>query len=178
MAIIGVSDILFNGVGTPKEVSAQSNNSNEPILSFAENGNTEFQKNPSDAQINTGIFVEDIMKKLDTSKSKRTPEAIKYYLEKLINVVQILNGVQENKLEPNGNSEQNRIYEARINELKYQLNDYAGFVGSGLNVMQDSRTGLYKLTINDKLYDIPKRKVEILPEETVDGIELTPQIVD
>lgn len=81
-------------------------------------------------------------------------------------------------LKPNGTPEENNIYNGRLQERIGRMNQYAVLVGSGLSVVQDSKTGLYKLCINDKLYDIPERKVKIVSEDTVDGPELLPEIVD
>lgn len=178
MAMTGISEIFFKNVETPQKLNSQNNLSNEPILKFKENGNTELQKDISSAKLETEMFISKIMRRLDTSKMEDSPKNVRYYLGNLVRVAQILNGVQENNLKPNGNSEQNRVYDFRIKDLKNHLNDYVEFVGSGVSVMQDSRTGLYKLTINDKIYDIPKRKVEIQEVNTEDMIELLPDIVD
>ena len=117
------------------------------------------------------------MSKLDISQSKK-PKKVKYYLNKLVEVAQELNGVQKNNLKPNGTPEQNKEYNLRIQERIAQMRDYANFIGAGLSVVQDSKTGLYKLCIDNKLYDIPERKVEIGTENTEDGVELVPVIVD
>lgn len=118
-----------------------------------------------------------IMSKLDIPQSKK-PKNIKYYLGKLVETVQELNGVQKNKLKPNGTPEQNEMYNRRIQENIDQMRDFVKFIGCGLSVVQDSKTGLYKLNINNKLFDIPKRKVEIVNVNTDDGVELLPEIVD
>lgn len=133
---------------------------------------------PSDAKIITENLKNEVMSKLDTSKSDLSVKTIEYYLNKLLSTVQTLNGAQKNKLTPQGTPEQNKIYNQRLQEIRCQMLDYAKFVGSGLDVVQDPKTGLYKLSINNELLDVPERKVEIVPEETFDGIELLPKIVD
>ena len=174
MAVSGIRENSFTNVNC-EVIKKQSNISNESIFNFVGNDNDFLQDDISQGKIKTEMFIEEIMNKLDSSKSN--DETTKYYLGKLINIVQKLNGVQENNLKPQGDSKQNSIYEQRIKELKYLLNDYVNFVGSGLNVMQDAK-GLYKLTINDKSYDVPSRKVELRQVETEDGVELELQFVD
>ena len=169
---------FFNSVNKPKETSVEQNVFEELIFNFTENNNTDPVIKISQSKWETEMFTNRILRKLCSSVSDDSCKNKEFYLRKLIEVVQILNGVQENNLKPNGNSEQNRVYDFRIKDLKNHLNDYVEFVGSGVSVMQDSRTGLYKLTINDKIYDIPKRKVEIQEVNTEDMIELLPDIVD
>lgn len=162
---------------TTSTTAGQKTTQAEPLLKFNRSPeNTD--DNVSDAKIVTENFKNEIMGKLDTSKADLSPREIKFYLGELIETVQTLNGVQKNNLKPNGTPEQNDRYGERMQEMKVMMNQYVEFVGSGLNVVQDSKTGLYKLSIGDKLYDIPERKVEITTVETVDGEELTPEIVD
>ena len=130
----------------------------------------------SDGKVKTEVFKFEIMSKLDTSKSDRPLKNIRYYLGKLIETAQTLNGARN--LKPNGTAEQNKMYSLRMEEIKAQMKDYAEFVGSGLSVVQDSKNGLYKLCINNQFYDIPERKVEIGTVDTEDRIELMPEIVD
>ncbi len=101
----------------------------------------------------------------------------------MIEVAQQLNGVQKNNLKPNGTPEQNKQYNLTIQERIAQMKSNVEYIGAGLSVVQDSKTGLYKLCIDNKLYDIPERKVEIGKEYVEDGIIegnvfLVPVIVD
>lgn len=123
-------------------------------------------------------FKNEVMQKLDTSKSNNPPKTIKYYLNKLIENLQILNSVQKNNLKAQGNAKQNNLFNVRIQQTISAMKDYIEFIGSGLSVVEVSKSGLYKLCINNQLLDIPERKVEIMSEKTEDGIELMPQIVD
>lgn len=169
---------LFGGqkLAAASQVNQQSNLSR---IEGAVTKNDKLQEGePSDAKIITENFKNEVMSKLDTSTSKRSVKSIEYYLNKLLSTVQTLNGVQKNKLTPQGTSEQNEIYNKRMKEIQVQMLDYAEFVGSGLSVVQDSKTGLYKLKINNELLYVPDRKVEIVPEETLDRTELLPKIVD
>ena len=124
----------------------------------------------------TEKFKNEIMSKLDTSKSKNDIDTIYKYLGRLIEIAQTLNGAKN--LKPEGTPEQNSGYYLRIKERIDQMNDYAILVGSGLSVVQDSQTGLYKLRINNELFDIPARNVKIVTDNTEDGFELVPKIVD
>lgn len=148
------------------------------ILEFAERGYDETKDDVSDAKIITENFKNEILSKLDTSKSTKALNAIKRRLGKLIQIAQELNGVQKNNLKPQGTPAQNNLYYIRLQDLKNNMKLNAEFIGSGLSVVQDSKTGLYKLCINNQLFDIPERKVEIVNENTEDGIELVPGIVD
>ena len=89
-----------------------------------------------------------------------------------------MNGAQKAKLTPQGTPKQKEIYNQRMRERVSNMADYANFVGSGLELVQDSKTGLYKLKINNEVLDVPERKVAIVNEDTEDGVELVPQIVD
>ena len=133
---------------------------------------------PSDAKIMTENFKNEIWSKLDLSKAKKPVKTVKYYLNKLVEEVQTLNGAQKAKLTPQGTPKQKEIYNQRMQERVSKMADYANFVGSGLELVQDSKTGLYKLKINNEVLDVPERKVEIKPTNTEDGIELLPEIVD
>lgn len=144
---------------------------------FGNTGNTNAPADDiSDGKVKTEVFKCEIMSKLDTSKSNSSQKNIRYYLGQLIETAQTLNGARN--LKPNGSTEQNKMYNLRMEEIKAQMKDYAEFVGSGLSVVQDTKSGLYKLSIDGKLYDIPERKVEITNVDTEDGIELMPEIVD
>lgn len=133
---------------------------------------------PSDAKVMTENFKNEVMDKLDLSKAKKPVKTVKYYLNKLVEEVQTLNGAQKAKLTPQGTPKQKEIYNQRMQERVSNMADYANFVGSGLELVQDSKTGLYKLKINNEVLDVPERKVEIKPTNTEDGIELLPEIVD
>lgn len=133
---------------------------------------------PSDAKVMTENFKNEVMDKLDLSKAKKPVKTVKYYLNKLVEEVQTLNGAQKAKLTPQGTPKQKEIYNQRMQERVSNMADYANFVGSGLELVQDSKTGLYKLKINNEVLDVPERKVEIKPTDTEDGIELLPEIVD
>ena len=133
---------------------------------------------PSDAKVMTENFKNEVMDKLDLSKAKKPVKTVKYYLNKLVEEVQTLNGAQKAKLTPQGTPKQKEIYNQRMKERVSNMADYANFVGSGLELVQDSKTGLYKLKINNAVLDVPERKVEIKPTNTEDGIELLPEIVD
>ncbi len=133
---------------------------------------------PSDAKVMTENFKNEVMDKLDLSKAKKPVKTVKYYLNKLVEEVQTLNGAQKAKLTPQGTPKQKEIYNQRMQERVSNMADYANFVGSGLELVQDSKTGLYKLKINNEVLDVPERKVAIVNEDTEDGVELVPQIVD
>lgn len=133
---------------------------------------------PSDAKVMTENFKDEVMDKLDLSKAKKPVKTVKYYLNKLVEEVQTLNGAQKAKLTPQGTPKQKEIYNQRMQERVSNMADYANFVGSGLELVQDSKTGLYKLKINNEVLDVPERKVAIVNEDTEDGVELVPQIVD
>ena len=175
MAVNGINGINFEKVSSTQNPTGQTPTQMNNILSFAERsyGN---ENEPSEAKIKTEVFKFDIMSKLDIPQSKT--KYIRYYLNELLDCAQALNGVQKNQLKPNGTPEQNRQYHLTIQEKVAQMNDYAQFVGSGLSIVQDSKTGLYKLCIDNKLYDIPERKVEIVPVDTEEGYLLEPKIVD
>lgn len=132
----------------------------------------------SDAKVMTENFKDEIWSKLDLSKAKKPVKTVKYYLNKLVEEVQTLNGAQKAKLTPQGTPKQKEIYNQRMQERVSNMADYANFVGSGLELVQDSKTGLYKLKINNEVLDVPERKVAIVNEDTEDGVELVPQIVD
>ena len=142
------------------------------------NSSNAITKEVSDAKILTENFKNEIFSKLDITKSNKKPTNIKYYLGKLIEAAQTINGVQKNNLRPNGNAEQNKMFDKRIQEKISQMKGFSEYIGSDLNIVQDEKTGLYKLSIDGKLYDIPERKVEIINVDTEDGIELMPEIVD
>ncbi len=131
---------------------------------------------PTKAQIQTENFKNEIMQNLKFKKEKQA--RVSFYLDQLIKVAQELNGVIKNNFTPNGTTKQNEIYNRRIKEKIGQMRDYTQFIGSGLSLEQDNATKLYKLRIGDKLFNIPERKVLIGTEETENGIELSPVIVD
>ena len=150
----------------------------EPLFQYGNFDQDNNKKDISDAKIVTENFKDQIMGHLDTSKSTKSIDTVKYYLNKLVEIVQILNGIQKNNLKPQGNSEQNRIYNGRIQEMNHLMKDYVEFIGSGLSIVQDSKSGLYKLSVNNKQFDVPERNIEIITEQTIDGTELMPAIVD
>ena len=176
MTMSGIKEISFMNVNF-EPTQKQSNVSNEPIFKFNNNDVTS-QQDISAGKLETEMFIQKLMRNLDKSKMQKTPKTVEYYLRKLIEVAQTLNGVQKNNLKPQGNSKQNEFYNLRIQEFKENLKDYADFIGSDLGVVQDSKTGLYKISINNRLYNIPERNVEIVQEETLDMIELMPSIVE
>lgn len=133
---------------------------------------------PSDAKVMTENFKDEIWSKLDLSKARKSAKTSKYYLNKIVEEIQTLNGAQKNKLTPNGTPEQNAIYNRRLEEKANLITNYAKFVGCGLELVQDSKTGLYKIKINKEVLDVPERKVAIVNEDTEGGVELVPQIVD
>lgn len=134
---------------------------------------------PSDAKVMTENFKNEVMDKLDLSKAKKPVKTVKYYLNKLVEEVQTLNGAQKSRLTPNGTPEQNAKYNERLQERAASLSNYAGYVGCGLEIIQDSKTGLYKLKIKNEVFDVPERKVAIVNQDTdANGQELVPQIVD
>ena len=117
------------------------------------------------------MFKNRILRKLNTGATEKQRKNNEYYLNKLIEVIQTLNGVQENNLKPQGNAKQNEFYNQRVKEMKLNINDYVEFIGSDLSVIQNSKTGLYNLVINDMLYEVPKRKVEIIEGERIFELE-------
>ncbi len=134
---------------------------------------------PSDAKVMTENFKNEVMDKLDLSKAKKPVKTVKYYLNKLVEEVQTLNGAQKSRLTPNGTPEQNAKYNERLQERAASLSNYAGYVGCGLEIIQDSKTGLYKLKIKNEVFDVPERKVAIVNQDTdANGQKLVPQIVD
>ncbi len=148
----------------------------KPIFEFANHNYDNNTNDISDAKLVTENFKNEIMQKLDMSRTN--PDMVKYYLNKLIKNAQILNGVRKNNLKPQGNSQQNELYNQRLKEYEIIMCDYAQIIGCGLSIEQDSKSGLYKLNINNKLFEIPSRNVAILPNHTEDGIEFIPEIVD
>ena len=82
----------------------------EPMFQYGNFDQDNNKKDISDAKIITENFKDQIMGHLDTSKSTKSIDTVKYYLNKLVEIVQILNGIQKNNLKPQGNSEQNRTY--------------------------------------------------------------------
>lgn len=176
MAIYGIKEAFVNRTGASYNTTGLKKQMNSILESPDSNyvGNTD--DNVSEGKFLTEIFKSKIMRKLETSKSES--QRVRYYLNKLIETLQILNGVQKNNLKPQGNAQQIEMYNCRIAERIASVKDYTEFIGSGLSVVQDSKTGLYKLRINDKLFDIPNRKVEIVEDLTVDMVELMPKIVD
>lgn len=134
---------------------------------------------PSDAKVMTENFKDEIWSKLDLSKARKSAKTSKYYFNKLVEEVQTLNGAQKSRLTPNGTPEQNAKYNERLQERAASLSNYAGYVGCGLEIIQDSKTGLYKLKIKNEVFDVPERKVAIVNQDTdANGQELVPQIVD
>lgn len=183
MSLDGIRvDVVTTGVEQLANVESNTTKSSSFGIFKDNNGNSVWgnhnNDNDSDAKIITENFKNEIMSNLDTSKSNKSPQTIKYYLGKLVEVAQELNGVQKNNLKPNGTPKQNKIYNRRIEEMMVQMKDYAEYVGSGLSVIQDSKTDLYKFRIDNKIFDIPERKVEIVNQKTEEGIELMPEIVD
>ena len=134
---------------------------------------------PSDAKVMTENFKDEIWSKLDLSKARKSAKTSKYYLNKIVEEIQTLNGAQKSRLTPNGTPEQNAMYNERLQERAASLSNYAGYVGCGLEIIQDSKTGLYKLKIKNEVFDVPERKVAIVNQDTdTNGQELVPQIVD
>ena len=178
MAISGISNVQQAGAEVIKKTAEQGTTQISPILQFAERNSGINDKEPSEAELKTRMFVDDIMNKLDTSKSKCPPAEIQELLKDLVKEAQQLNGVQKNNLKPQGTPKQNNTYERRLQQKKNLMNQYTEIIGSGLSVVQDSKTGLYKLCIDNKLYDIPERKVELGISDTDFGDEFVPEIVD
>ena len=133
---------------------------------------------PSDAKVMTENFKDEIWSKLDLSKARKSAKTSKYYLNKIVEEIQTLNGAQKNKLAPNGTSEQNAKYNKDLQDRVANLPEYARYVGCGLELIQDSKTGLYKLKIKNEVFDVPERKVAIVNKDTEAGQILEPQIVD
>lgn len=183
MALDSINQVHQNGINGIQMATGERTTPYSAILQFADNANNNgIKSEPSDAKIKTKVFKFEIMSKLDTSKSTRDPKAIRHYLDLLIETAQTLNGAHKNNLKPQGTAEQNKQYNLELQEIVCQMRDYAEFVGCGLSVVQDSK-GLYKLCIDNKLYDIPERKVEIGKKHVEDGIirgnvVLVPVIVD
>lgn len=173
----GIQSIRLGNTEKIETMNGQSG-SPKPILEFAERSYGVYDNGPSDAKVKTEMFKDEIMSKLNTSGTKRSKETIKYYLDKLVDVIQTLNGVKVNNLKPQGNAQQNNLYNLRLQELLHSMQDSAEFVGSGLSVIQDPKTGLYKLSIDNKFIDVPERKVDIVKVQTEDGTELLPEIID
>lgn len=73
---------------------------------------------------------------------------------------------------------QNEFFKNQLIHDKYLIEDKVKLIRCGLSVVQDSKTGLYKLCIDNKLYDIPERKVEIGVSDTDIGEFPIPEIVD
>ena len=119
-----------------------------------------------------------MLKFKDSTMAKNT----EYYLNKLVPLMQVFNGVKKNNLKPNGNLEQNNTFEARINEMKRLMNDYITYIksytNSNINLSEDSRSGQYKLSINNQLLEVPERNVKIVVNNLEDMPELVPEIVD
>ncbi len=178
MALDGINGVPQNPIKQTGVKNEQNSTQSKIIIKFADHSSNNNNVEPSDGKIQTEMFKDEIMSMLDTSKSKMTPQNIKFYLGKLLETIQTLNGAKKNNLKPQGNTEQNKLYEVRLQEAVHQMENYAKFVGSGLSVVQDSKAGLYKLSINDKLLDVPERNVKIATIETEDGQELMPEIVD
>ena len=126
----------------------------------------------------TENFKDEIWSKLDLSKARKSAKTSKYYLNKIVEEIQTLNGAQKNKLAPNGTSEQNAKYNKDLQDRVANLPEYARYVGCGLELIQDSKTGLYKLKIKNEVFDVPERKVAIVNKDTEAGQILEPQIVD
>ncbi len=130
----------------------------------------------SEAAIKTENFKNEVLSKMDLSKVKN-PARAKYYLNKLLPEMQTLNGAEKNKLITKVPESQRKDYLERMAERRANMLDWAKF--AGLEVVQDDKTGLYKLKVNGELLDVPERKVALLPEEVEDDEpELRPQIVD
>ena len=178
MAISGINNVQQAGTEVVQKTAGQGTTQFNPILQFAERSSGLNDKEPSEAELKTKMFVDNIMNKLDTSKSKVSTEDIKDLLEDLVKVAQQLNGVQNNNLKPQGTPKQNNKYESGLRQYKNQMNSYTELIGSGLSIVQDSKTGLYKLCIDNKLYDIPERKVELKIIHPDLGGEFVPKIVD
>ena len=178
MTISSISNIQQAGTEVVQKTAGQGTAQFSPILQFAERNSGINDKEPTEAELKTRMFVDDIMNNLDTSKSKCPPAEIQELLKDLVKVAQQLNGVQKNNLKPQGTPKQNNKYESRLRQDKNRMNTYTELIGSGLSVVQDSKTGLYKLCIGNKLYDIPERKVELKTVDTDFGDEFVPEIVD
>lgn len=177
MTINKISEINQGNIEFKKAMT-QEDTTLQPILQFAVSKDNGIENSVSDAKIITENFKSEILNKLETAGLKIPTDSAEYYLNKLIESIQVLNGVQKNNLIPQGNTVQNETYNKRINETISLMNDYVKIIDSGLGIIKDSKTGLYKLSINEKLYDVPERKVEMIKEQTEDGIELMPKIVD
>lgn len=184
MALDGVNGINKSSIEKVELTKEQGSSQRNHILEFEERNYNSYGNEPSDAKIETEMFKEKILSMLDTSKSKRSRENVEYKLNELIKVMQELNGVQKNNLKPNGTKQQNEVYEGRIQERQWLMKEYVADFEGGLSLVQDSKTGLYKLCIGNKQYDIPEREVKIVTVN-VEAIhpgdlseELIPEIVD
>jgi len=177
MAINGLNGVnLETLTGVQKEEGQSTKTQLNHILSFAENYSNDDE--PSEAKIKTIFFKSMIMSKLNISESNLSRKNIEGYLGLLIKVAQKLNGVQKNNVKPNGTQEQNETYRVTISGMVEEMKTHANTIGCGLSIVQDSKTGLYKLCIENKLYDIPERNVELKTIHTDFGDEFVPEIVD
>lgn len=179
MALDSINEVRQNGINCMQTPAGKRIVQNDSILNFIDKSIQDITNHePSDAKIKTEILKNSIMKRVDTSKSRLPRKDIETYLGFLIELAQQLNGVQKNKLRPNGTPEQNELFYTRIQEMIGQMYQHAQEV-PGLSIVQNSRTGLYKLRINDVSFNIPERKVEIKPTMITDyRAELEPVIVD
>ena len=150
-------------------------NGEEAVKDVSDEKVVEWAMNQSDKtpKQKTEEFKQNVMNKLNFSNSNRSN--VEHYLNKLITVMQELNGVRKNNLKPNEADLEK--FEAILKQKQMLLNDYVDFIDSNLSVVQDSRTGLLKISIDGELLDVPERKVK-LGVETEDGMEPEPQIID
>ncbi len=179
MTLDGINEIRQNSFNNIKMSAGKRTEHFKPLLQFANKGNDYGTGDePSEAELKTRKFINDIMSELDTSNSKQSPKNIKLLLDKLVATAQRLNGVIKMKLQPQGTPKQNENFKNYMQMEPYLMEDYAKSIGCNLSVVQDSKTGLYKLCIDNKLYDIPERKVELGISDTVNGEYYIPVIVD
>jgi len=179
MAIVGINGINLENLTGTQKTTGQSTTQLNHIFEFADNINVGLgDKEPSEAEVKTEILKNSIMKRVDVSKSRLSSCDIKKYLSMLVENAQKLNGIQKNKLKPNGTPEQNIHYDEMIKNMIAEMYLFAEEV-PGLSIVQNSKTGLYKLRINDMSFNIPDRSVSIQPSiKTDDGLLLDIVIVD
>lgn len=182
MAINGICKVQQADVEAVQRTAGQSTTQFNPILQFAHHSSGINDNEPSEAKLKTEMFIDEIMSKLSIDNSKKNAQSnVNLMLHDLIETAQKLNGVQKNNLKPNGTSKQNEKFDSCVRQLMYLMNSYAESISrqaSSLSIVQDSKTGQYKLCVNNKLYDIPERKVELGISDTDFGKEFIPKIVD
>lgn len=165
-------------IGVAQPARSQTKAPSNTIMQFENYESATSNTDVSDKKLETEMFKEKLLEQIDESRSDKSRDTIKYYLGKIISIIQKLNGVSKNNLKPQGTPEQNEMYNSRIKEQKTLINQYVSFIGAGLSIVQDDNTGLYKINIDNKIFNVPERNVEIRKEYTEDGYELMLEIVD